>query len=102
MEEWLFEQLGRRRRVEIVAPTFNLSAHLVIGTNRIATMHSWLAHQCITAGMPLKIVKAPIEMPHVVESMQWHQYLDSDAGILWLRKLLKTTASQRPRHAQRR
>ncbi|HKD09192.1 MAG TPA: LysR family transcriptional regulator [Bryobacteraceae bacterium] len=94
MEEWLFEQLGRRRRVEVVAPTFNLSAHLVIGTDRVATMHAWLARECAQGGMALRIVNPPIEMPHVVESMQWHQYLDADAGIVWLRKVLKSVASQ--------
>jgi LysR family nod box-dependent transcriptional activator len=102
MEEWLFEQLGRRRRVEVVAPTFNLSAHLVIGTDRVATMHSWLARQCMEGGMPLRIVEPPIEMPHVIECMQWHRYLDADAGIVWLRKLLKAAVNKRSSHARRK
>jgi DNA-binding transcriptional LysR family regulator len=81
--------------VEIVAPTFNLSAHLVIGTSRVATMHSWLARQCIEGGMPLKMVEPPIEMPRVTECMQWHRYLEADAGLVWLRKLLRASVSKR-------
>lgn len=102
MEEWLFEQLGNRRRVEIVAPTFNLSAHLVIGTNRVATMHSWLARQCMEGGMPLRLVDPPIEMPRVIECMQWHRHLEADAGIVWLKKLLKKAVNVRYRHARRK
>jgi DNA-binding transcriptional LysR family regulator len=102
MEEWLFEQLGQRRRVEVVAPTFNLSSHLVIGTDRVATMHAWLARYCMESGMPLRLVEPPFEMPPVVEWMQWHRYLEADAGIVWLRRFLKSAVSSRPGHPRRK
>jgi hypothetical protein len=71
--------------MEVVAPTFNLSAHPVVGADRVATMYSWLARRCMEGGMPLRMVEPPIEMPHVIECMQWHRRLEADAGIVWLR-----------------
>jgi DNA-binding transcriptional LysR family regulator len=97
MEEWLLEQLGHRRRVEVTAPSFNLTAHLVVGTERVATMHLWLARLCVSTGMPLRIVDPPIEMPRITECMQWHRYLEGDSGIVWLRNMLKSAVPRAAR-----
>jgi LysR family transcriptional regulator, nod-box dependent transcriptional activator len=88
LEEWFFEQLGHKRRIEVVATTFSVMAHLVIGTSRVATMHSWLAASCAKA-LPVRIVAPPAEIPQVTESMQWHQCRDSDPAITWLRNAFK-------------
>jgi LysR family nod box-dependent transcriptional activator len=95
LEEWFFEQLGHKRRIEIVATTFNLMAHLVLGTERVATMHGRLARKC-AEGLPIRLVAPPIEIPQVIESMQWHKYRESDPGILWLRKMLKAATLELP------
>jgi LysR family transcriptional regulator, nod-box dependent transcriptional activator len=91
LEEWFFEQFGHKRRIEIVATTFNLMAHLVTGTARVATMHRRLARQC-AKWLPIRLITPSIEMPAIVERLQWHTYRESDLGILWLRKMLRDAA----------
>jgi LysR family nod box-dependent transcriptional activator len=91
LEEWFFEQFGHKRRIEIVATTFNRMAHLVLGTTRVATMHARLARQC-AEWLPIRLITPPIEMPPLIESIQWHPFRESDPGILWLRKMLKDAA----------
>jgi LysR family nod box-dependent transcriptional activator len=31
----------------------------------------------------------PLQMPPLVQAMQWHKYRGDDAGLLWLRLLLQ-------------
>jgi LysR family nod box-dependent transcriptional activator len=101
LEEWFFEQLGHRRRIEVVASSFFLMGYLVPGTTRIATMHSLLAERC-TVGLPIRLVKPPVEIPEVAESMQWHTHRDTDPGIVWLRQAFKSAAGRlRPARQQR-
>ena len=42
--------------------------------------------------MPLKIVKLPKQLPKLQEVMQWHAFRNSDPGLVWLRKTLKSFA----------
>ena len=42
--------------------------------------------------MPLKIVNVPKELPKLQEVMQWHAFRNSDPGLVWLRKTLKSFA----------
>jgi DNA-binding transcriptional LysR family regulator len=78
---------GFTRRVEVVAMSYSLMPHLVIGTSRIATMHRKLAHY-YTRHLPLRMLDMPISMPKIVETVQWHQYRDKDPAHRWFRGLL--------------
>jgi len=46
--------------------------------------------------LPLKILKPPVEIPPVVESMQWHSIRDGDPGLKWLRLILHAAVAERP------
>jgi LysR family nod box-dependent transcriptional activator len=81
------------RRKEITAPSFNLMPQLVVGTNRVATVQTRLARQ-MAAHWPLKVLECPIEIPPIVETVQWHRYQERDPAILWFLGILRAVALQ--------
>jgi DNA-binding transcriptional LysR family regulator len=93
IEHSLLSQHGYRRRLEVVAPTFALLPHLLIGTNRIATMHSRLA-KLAAQSLPLRLFPLPVELPPMTEVMQWPMPHTEEPGSQWLRTLLLETARQ--------
>ena len=81
------------RRVEVVAPNFMSLGSLVVGTNRIATMHRLLAVR-LAEFLPLTLVELPFEMSPVREIAQWSSRSASDPAIAWLVGRLKQIAEQ--------
>src|SRR5690349_5007761 len=71
-DERILRSLNHRRRVEVVTPSFDWAPQLVVGTERIATVATRLAARY--AGLlPIKLVPVPIDMPPMVELLQWHR-----------------------------
>ena len=91
IDAWFFQQFGHARRVDVIATTFGSVPHLLIGTNRLSIMHRRLALAHAQA-LPLKILPVPIEMPRLVEMIQWHQYRDRDPGRVWMTGVLQQAA----------
>jgi LysR family nod box-dependent transcriptional activator len=91
-DEWFLKGGGHIRKVEVVAPTFTLLPHLVIGTNRLATIWSRLA-RISTKQLPLKVLPLPTEIPAFREVLQWPLHRDADPGTIWLRELMRETAA---------
>jgi LysR family nod box-dependent transcriptional activator len=91
LEETYMGRLAQERRIEVVATGFTLLPQLILGTTRIATVQRRLA-EFYASQMPLKIVKPPKQLPKLQEVMQWHAFRNSDPGLLWLRKTLKSFA----------
>ena len=95
LEQWFKEQAdkgqGIERRIDIIAPNFGVVPHLVVGTQRVATMHSRHArlYQRI---LPLRVVEAPAGFPTMREMVQWHRHLDTDPAIRWFVALLTSFA----------
>lgn len=81
------------RRVEVIAPSFSSVGGLVVGTNRIATIHRMLAMR-MAEYLPLKLTELPFEMPPVREIAQWSSRNASDPAIAWLVSRLKQIATQ--------
>ncbi len=81
------------RRVEIVAPDFTSVGGLLVGTNRIATIHRLLAVR-LAEYLPLTLMELPFEMPPVRESAQWSSRNANDPAIAWLVGRLKQIAAQ--------
>jgi LysR family nod box-dependent transcriptional activator len=90
IDAWFFERFGHARRVEVIATNFNSVPHLLVGTSRIAIMHRRLA-VAYCGSLPLKMLPSPMEMPRLVEMIQWHKYRDLDPGRVWLSNLLRST-----------
>ncbi len=91
-EERFLEGMGLSRRVEVIAPTFALVPHLVMGTSRIATIHRRLAAY-YASQLPLRVLTPPISFPPLREEMQWHTYRETDPGLQWLRDIFKEAIS---------
>ena len=92
-EEKFMEHFSETRRIEVVTTGFTLVPRLVVGTTRIATIHRRLA-RFYAKQLPLKIMKPPVEIPPVIESMQWHTIRDADPGLKWLRRILRSAAAE--------
>jgi LysR family nod box-dependent transcriptional activator len=85
----------RRRRQDVIAPSFTLLPELLVGTTRIATLPTRLAHQ-MAKRFPLRVMPCPIEIRRFVENIQWHKYQDRDPALVWLRSLVREAAHGLP------
>jgi len=81
---WFLERFGVTRRVEVTAPTLAALPSLVVGTDRIATVHRRLAERA-RHQLPIKIWEPPLEIPKLVQMLQWHKYRNNDLALRWLR-----------------
>jgi DNA-binding transcriptional LysR family regulator len=84
-EEWFLPRYGRQRRVESSVDNFTTLPSLLIGTQRVATLHRRLALH-FAATLPLRVLDAPFDMPALVEMMVWPRYVDADPAHRWLRE----------------
>lgn len=95
-EKWFAEQSATRnaqRRTDIIAPSFGVVPHLIIGTQRIATVHTRHA-RLYAKFLPLRVLPPLPGFPSMRETMQWPRHLDSDPAIHWLVNLLERFAQQ--------
>ncbi|WP_225784362.1 LysR family transcriptional regulator [Xenophilus sp. Marseille-Q4582] len=93
-EQWYANQHGSRR-IEVVAHGFLLMPRFVVGTERIATIQTRLAHQFVQA-MPLRLLEPPFDAPRLTEVLQWHRYRDEDPGVRWVRAQIAEVAHAMP------
>jgi DNA-binding transcriptional LysR family regulator len=85
IEEWFMNQYGFNRRIEVITNDFNTLPQLVVGTQRIATMHQRLA-RLYAEHLPLRILNPPVRIPVMREFMLWHRSVDGDPMHRWLRE----------------
>ena len=95
-DNWYASRFQRERRIEVIADSFYLVPHLLIGTACITTLPSRIARQ-FAATLPLRAVEPLFEIPRLVEVLQWPKHRDYDAGNVWLRScILEATRSLPP------
>jgi DNA-binding transcriptional LysR family regulator len=94
-EESFLKDSGYDRRIEVSTTNFTSLPHFVIGTNRIATMHTRLA-RTLACYYPIRLLAPPIEFPKLEMCMQWNRFLDQDPSHVWLRRLLLEIAGAGP------
>jgi len=87
-ESAITQYFGSARHIEVSTYSFAAMPGLVVGTEYIATMQARLA-KIAAAALPIVIHDMPLQMPPLVQAMQWHKYRGDDAGLLWLRLLLQ-------------
>lgn len=92
-EDWFVPTAARHRRVESSVDNFATLPSLVIGTQRIATLHHKIA-QHFALYMPLRLIPAPFKMPPVVETMAWPRRLEKDDAHAWLRHCMISCARE--------
>lgn len=93
-EDWFVRQNLNNRRIEISAPSFLQVPHLLVGTERIATVHRRLARRMVQQ-LPLVILEPPFSMPVISLAVQWHQSADTDKGLAWVVSQLKRIGAQK-------
>ena len=84
---WLKRRYPAVRRIEVTTYSFAAVPYLVVGTDRIATMHARLA-RLARKSLPLRLLPTPMPSPAMQQTMQWHKYRTLDPGLVWLRGLL--------------
>jgi DNA-binding transcriptional LysR family regulator len=77
-----------RRRLEVSVPSFSLAPHLVVGTDRIATVKTRLALKYQRL-LPIRLLPLPFDIPPSVEALQWHRAHEHHPSHRWFRCLLK-------------
>ncbi len=83
------------RRVEVIAADFTSVGGLLVGTNRIATMHRRLALR-MAEFLPLTLFEMPFALPPIREIAQWSSRRSNDHAIAWLVQRLKQIGDEVP------
>lgn len=94
-EDWFLPRYGQQRRIEATVDNFSTLGYLVVGTQRIATLH-WRLATHFAQHLPLAVRKVPFDMPRLMETMVWPRHLDQDPAHAWLRLRLAETAAALP------
>ena len=82
-EDAFMRRQKQSRRVDVVAPSFLSLPGMVIGSNRIATMHRRLANR-LSNILPLTIKELPFSVPPIRQALQWHIANSNDTGLRWV------------------
>jgi LysR family nod box-dependent transcriptional activator len=90
-ESWFLSHHGVARQVVVNASSFNALPLLVVGTQRIATMHTRLA-QMYARLLPVRVLAPPLDIPPLELVMQWNHHHDIDPAHVWLRERLLAVA----------
>ena len=93
LETVYFKQHDVTRREDVTTYNFSTIPYLVVGTDRVATIHGRLARQA-QRSLPIEIVDLPFRLPKMKQSAQWHKYRSQDAGLIWLRGIIREAAAQ--------
>jgi LysR family transcriptional regulator, nod-box dependent transcriptional activator len=94
-DDWFMRRQPQQRKVEVVAPSFLSLPGLVIGSNRIATMHRRLATR-LAEYLPLTVKDVPMTIPPIREAIQWHVSNNNDPAIRWVVERLAAAAAEKP------
>lgn len=92
-EGWFLQRFGVTRNVTVTTYSFVTLPMLVVGTERIATVHERIARRLVHV-WPLEIRPTPIPFEKMEQSMQWHKFRTNDPGLSWLRGLFTKAAQQ--------
>lgn len=88
IEDWFMSQYGFNRRLEVITNDFNTLPQLIVGTQRIATMHRRLA-ELYARYLPLRLLPTPVKIPVMHEYMVWHRSMDGEPMLRWLRERIR-------------
>jgi LysR family nod box-dependent transcriptional activator len=96
-EDQFLEQRGIVRRIEVMSYNFTALPYLVVGTDRIATVHGLIARHALRH---LPVVRHPLPFPwmQLDEQLQWHGHRSRDPGLVWLRGVFMRAAQQMLEH----
>ncbi|WP_082813925.1 LysR family transcriptional regulator [Bradyrhizobium sp. DOA1] len=93
IDDWYMKEHGLKRRVEVVVQSFGMIPHMLVGTNRIATMPSTLV-KYFAKTMPLRTNSLPLPLPGFTEALQWPSVHNTDPASIWMREVLIEEAAR--------
>ncbi|CDF83718.1 Nodulation protein D 1 [Pseudomonas knackmussii B13] len=99
IEDWFMSQYGFNRRLEVITNDFNTLPQLLVGTQRVATMHRRLA-ELYAQYLPLRMLPPPVQIPVMREYMLWHRSMDGDPMHRWLRERISAFIQRLDRPAE--
>ena len=82
-DDWYLQHSKLERSIAATTPNFALVAPLIVGTNRIASIHGLFAQELVKQ-YPLVVKTCPIDIPSINLAVQWHQSASSDPAISWV------------------
>lgn len=94
-EEWFLPRAGTQRKIELVVDNFSIVPQVLLGTNRVATVHRRQAEH-FAKHLPLRLIDTPFEMPPLVEMLAWPAHLAHDPAHLWLRSIVNDCVAELP------
>lgn len=89
---WFIESCEVNRRVEVTVPSMTALPSLVVGTDRIATVHRRIALRAQQT-LPIKVWEPPPKIPRLVQMLQWHKHRTDDPAISWIRDKIIAVAA---------
>ncbi|WP_371367918.1 LysR family transcriptional regulator [Pseudomonas sp. QL9] len=99
IEDWFMSQYGFNRRLEVITNDFNTLPQLLVGTQRVATMHRRLA-ELYAQYLPLRMLPPPVQIPVMREYMLWHRSMEGDPMHRWLRERISAFIQRLDRPAE--
>ncbi|MFN3456644.1 MAG: LysR family transcriptional regulator [Novosphingobium sp.] len=93
-EDWFVRRQKQQRRVEVVAPSFLSLPGLIVGTNRVATMHRRMA-EIVVRSMPLVMREIPFDIPPIREVVQWNLANNNDRALRWVVERMHAAATSK-------
>jgi len=93
LDAWYLQSGMRVRRIEVTVPSFTLAPYMVVGTDRITTMHRRLATH-LARSMPLRLLPPPFDLPRPRQVIQWHRLNESDPATAWVRHRLMAAVAE--------
>jgi LysR family nod box-dependent transcriptional activator len=90
-EGWFLKRYGVTRRVAVMTYSFITLPALLVGTDRVVTVHERVARRLVGT-WPLEIRPTPMHFEPMEQAMQWHKFRSNDPGLTWLRGLLMEAA----------
>ncbi len=94
-EEWFLPRSGKQRQIELSVDNFSILPQVLIGTQRVATLHRRQAEH-FAQHLPLRLIETPFDMPPLVEVLAWPNHLTHDPAHRWLREVLHGCVSDLP------
>ena len=91
-DQQFLDQAGFSRNVSVTVPAFSLVPQLVVGTQRIATVHARLA-ELYARTLPIRILAPPVAFPMLTEVLEWHFHEEDDPCLAWVRKFIINRAA---------
>lgn len=86
---------GHALRNEVIISSFSNIALMVVGTRRIGTVHTRLAHK-LAMYYPVRVLPLPVPIPEIQVQMLWHPYQAKDQAHMWLRSRVREAVLRAP------